>query len=143
MVSGSDTYTIKDENGKIIEEFKQLDWYDKIEEPFKDLVKLLRNNGFNTFCSCGHRPNPYIQMEWYDDIEVSKLYTLLVENNFYNFQICATWSFDTLEHDIFGDPILNYHTNQRLLEIKFYTNKKEGLANIEEIKKEEKKNGKN
>ena len=35
------------------------DWYDKIEEEIRPLVKLLRNNGFNTTCSCGH--NMWVQ----------------------------------------------------------------------------------
>ena len=30
-------------------------WYkDNIEEPLRDIVRLLRNNGVNTECSCGH-----------------------------------------------------------------------------------------
>ena len=31
------------------------DWYiNTIEEPLRDIVKALRNNGVNTECSCGH-----------------------------------------------------------------------------------------
>jgi len=31
------------------------DWYEEnIEEPIRPLVKLLRNEGFNTVASCGH-----------------------------------------------------------------------------------------
>lgn len=31
-------------------------WYDEhIEEPIRQMVKLLRDNGFNTTCSCGHK----------------------------------------------------------------------------------------
>lgn len=30
-------------------------WYlNNIEEPVRDIVKALRNNGINTECSCGH-----------------------------------------------------------------------------------------
>jgi len=96
------------------------DWYDCfIEDPLKDLVRILRNNGFNTFCSCGHRPKPYIQMEWYDDAEVTKIYNLLVENSYNNFIIHATWT-----HNL---------NSRRCLEIEFYTIEKEGLATVEEI----------
>ena len=69
----------------------QESWYRNIEEPVCNLVKLLRDNGFNTFCSCGHLPQPYIQMEWYEDEEVTRLYNLLVENNYRNFRITAIW----------------------------------------------------
>jgi hypothetical protein len=31
-----------------------VNWYDNIEEPVRDLVKYLRNEGINTTCSCGH-----------------------------------------------------------------------------------------
>ncbi len=30
------------------------DWYSQIEEPVRELVKTLRDNGINTTCSCGH-----------------------------------------------------------------------------------------
>lgn len=45
------------------------DWYECIEEPVRELVFLLRNNGFNTECSCGHQM--YIQCQYtmgYDNI---------------------------------------------------------------------------
>ena len=67
------------------------DWYQRIEEPLKNLVKLLRNNGFNTFCSCGHLPMPYIQMEMYEDAEMSRLYNLLTKNGYTNFVLVAHW----------------------------------------------------
>jgi len=76
------------------------DWYElKIEEPIRNLVKILRNNGFNTICSCGHQPKPYVQMETYDPYEVSRLNDLLHENGYKNFTIRLTWkSLDCL-HD--------------------------------------------
>lgn len=70
----------------------ETDWYDTIEEPIRNLVKILRDNGFNTTCSCGHMPNPNVEMEWYEDSELTKLYNLLVENGFKNFTIRAIWS---------------------------------------------------
>jgi len=48
------------------------EWYEKyIEEPIRPLVKLLRNNGFNTTCSCGHQM--YVEMENYHAEEVEDL----------------------------------------------------------------------
>lgn len=31
------------------------EFYNQIEEPIRDLVKVLRDNGINTVCSCGHK----------------------------------------------------------------------------------------
>jgi len=62
------------------------EWYEKyIEEPIRPLVKLLRNNGFNTTCSCGHQM--YVEMENYHAEEVEDLYNLLMENGYHNFRI--------------------------------------------------------
>jgi len=103
---------------------KQKDWYDKcIEEPLKPLVKLLRNNGFNTVCSCGHNPSPYVQMEWYDDAEVTTLYNLLMEKGYTKFTIIGQWDTST------GCP-------RRHLEVKFYIPKK--LAKNQDIQHLEK-----
>lgn len=63
----------------------------KIEEPMRDLVKILRENGFNTISSCGHLPHPYVQLEWYEDIEIRSIYNLLIENKYKNFIIKANW----------------------------------------------------
>ena len=55
---------------------KMTDWYDeKIEEPLRDIVKLLRNNGFNTECSCGHEM--YVQCQFILDYEFNRLHKLL------------------------------------------------------------------
>lgn len=52
------------------------EWYDvMIEDPLKGLVKILRNNGFNTECSCGH--DMYIQCQYLVDGEVQRLHDLL------------------------------------------------------------------
>lgn len=37
------------------------EFYDQIEEPIRDLVRKLRDNGINTICSCGHKM--YIQAD--------------------------------------------------------------------------------
>jgi len=51
-------------------------WYDKfIEDPLKDIVNYLRNNGINTECSCGHEG--YIQCQYIPDGEISHLIHLL------------------------------------------------------------------
>ena len=62
-----------------------------IEEPLKELITLLRKYGFNTTCSCGHYPNPYIEMEQYEDRNITDLYNLLVENGYKEFQIISYW----------------------------------------------------
>jgi len=52
------------------------EWYDvMIEDPLKELVKVLRNNGFNTECSCGH--DMYVQCQYLMDGEVKRLHDLL------------------------------------------------------------------
>jgi hypothetical protein len=45
-------------------------WYENIEEPMREIVYRLRNNGINTRSSCGHRL--YVQGEYfgYGDIDV-------------------------------------------------------------------------
>lgn len=62
-----------------------MDWYDSIEPGVRDLVKLLRNNGINTYYSCGHAM--VIEAENYQDDEVTTIYNLLVENGYDNFII--------------------------------------------------------
>ena len=52
------------------------DWYDEaIEEPVRDIVRLLRNNGFNTECSCGHEM--YVQCQYIPDNDIERLHILL------------------------------------------------------------------
>jgi len=59
------------------------DWYENIEEPVRDMVKLLRNNGFNTTCSCGHKM--YIEGDLIEDYKLKEIHDLLynycAENN--------------------------------------------------------------
>jgi hypothetical protein len=71
---------------------KKKDWYDlHIEKPIQNLVRLLRNNGFNTFCSCGHLPSPYVQMEGHYPEEMGKLVNLLLDNGYKNFCVKFVW----------------------------------------------------
>jgi len=65
-------------------------WYDEtIEEPVRAVVKLLRNNGFNTICSCGH--TGVVEMEWYQDYEITKLWDLLSNRGYKDFAIEGHW----------------------------------------------------
>lgn len=69
---------------------KSNNWYNQIEKPIRELVRLLRNNGFNTVCSCGHKK--YIQMEWYiGNNDINQLYNLLCENGYSNFELHLYW----------------------------------------------------
>jgi hypothetical protein len=53
-----------------------MDWYnDNVEEPIREVVKLLRDNGFNTECSCGH--DMYVQCQFIPDGELQELHKLL------------------------------------------------------------------
>lgn len=66
-----------------------MDWYEEyIEEPIRPLVKLLRDNGFNTTSSCGH--GMWVEMEFVDDGDLKILQELLRENGYGYFRIIAT-----------------------------------------------------
>jgi len=61
-------------------------WYQNIEAPIRELVKLLRNNGFNTTCSCGHKMT--IELDLGNNMdEVENLASFLRENNYSGFRI--------------------------------------------------------
>lgn len=60
-------------------------WYQTIESEVRDLVKLLRNNGWNTTCSCGHEMIIQIDIQNMDEME--KLGTFLIENGIKEFDI--------------------------------------------------------
>jgi len=62
------------------------DWYEEcIEEPIRNLVKLLRNSGFNTECSCGHEM--YVQCQYFPEGEIQRLHELLYNNGYENYEI--------------------------------------------------------
>ena len=64
-------------------------WYEEyIEEPIRPLVRLLRDNGFNTTSSCGH--DMWVEMEFVDDSDIKDLQELLRENSYGYFRIIAT-----------------------------------------------------
>lgn len=69
-----------------------MDWYEKnIEEPVRELVVLLRDNGFNTYSSCGH--DMTVSMEWYDVEDQQRLVDLLLENGYTKFVVETSWIF--------------------------------------------------
>ena len=69
-----------------------MDWYEKhIEEPIRPLVKLLRENGYNTMCSCGHEM--YVEREYYGD-SVKPLFDLLFNNEYEHFRVEAFMGID-------------------------------------------------
>ena len=64
--------------------YEKGDWYDQfIEDPLKDLIKVLRHNGINTECSCGH--DMYIQCQHIPAWELQDINKILLcyldENN--------------------------------------------------------------
>ena len=94
------------------------EFYQEIEEPLKDLVKLLRDNGFNTVCSCGHYPNPYIQLKWNNTQDIYNLHNLLVKNGY--------------KKNTFIKSVWNIDKNEKHLQITFYI--KMPLAKLKDIK---------
>jgi len=68
-----------------------MDWYeDKIEVPIRKTVKLLRDNGFNTECSCGHKM--YVQCQYINDSVIMELDNLLFNNDYRNYTITVKLS---------------------------------------------------
>lgn len=51
-------------------------WYERnIEEPIREVVKRLRDNGFNTTCSCGHEM--YVEGIINIDYDLQRMHNLL------------------------------------------------------------------
>ena len=64
-------------------------WYDQnIEEPVRELVKLLRENGFNTESSCGHEL--YVQCQYSPDGELQRLHDLLFNTGYKQYEITVS-----------------------------------------------------
>ncbi len=64
-------------------------WYKEMIEPeIRGVVKLLRKNGFNTTCSCGH--DMYVQGELLADGEINRLDCLLFNHGHRNYEIVVT-----------------------------------------------------
>ena len=67
-------------------------WYDSIEPEIRDIVRVLRNKGINTFCSCEH--DMTIECESYDSTnEADVIYNCLV-GDFNVKEYKATLTFD-------------------------------------------------
>jgi hypothetical protein len=65
-----------------------MDWYEEyIEEPIRDLVKLLRDNGFNTQCSCGHKMYVECQYPMGEGGEMFRLDQLLYNKGYRDYEI--------------------------------------------------------
>jgi len=63
----------------------EYDWYDCIEDPIRPLIRLLRDNGFNTTSSCGHEM-------WFaclvgDDQELWQLHQFLFRCGYQGFEV--------------------------------------------------------
>ena len=65
---------------------KKPGWYDSLEAPIRKLVKLLRDNGFNTTCSCGH--GMWVELELYQGMDgLERIRSLLLEHGYRDFTI--------------------------------------------------------
>jgi len=60
------------------------DWYDCIEPGVRELVRLLRNNGVNTTCSCEHAM--VVEADASVEDSLRSIYDLLVENGYGDFR---------------------------------------------------------
>ncbi len=64
------------EEYEMVGQKKNENWYEEwIEQPIRDVVKLLRDNGFNTECSCGHEM--YVQCQYLMDGDIHRLHQLI------------------------------------------------------------------
>ena len=64
-------------------------WYDCIEPEIREIVRLLRDNGFNTYSSCGHEM--YVQLDIICGAELDELHNLLHNNGYPHFQMTVEW----------------------------------------------------
>lgn len=67
------------------------DWYSYIEPEVRELVRLLRDNGFNTTCSCGHEMTIELALGNHLD-EAERLANFLVDNGYKGFRIDVSLS---------------------------------------------------
>lgn len=68
----------------------EMDWYEEnIEQGIRPLVRLLRDNGFNTYDSC--EDSMHVSCELYDSSQIDELYNLLKSNNYQKFKISETY----------------------------------------------------
>jgi len=69
------------------------DWYEIIEEPIREFVRLLRNNGYNTTCSCGH--DGVVECDFIPDGAMMDLDNLLYNTGHRNYTL--TWEIRRVE----------------------------------------------
>ena len=63
-----------------------MDWYEEnIEVGISETVRLLRDNGFNTECSCEHKM--YVQCQYVADGEIQRLHNTLFNNGYRNYTV--------------------------------------------------------
>lgn len=66
-----------------------VNWYEAvIEEGIREEVKLLRDNGFNTECSCEHKR--YVQCSYIPNGTIWELDKLLFNNGYRDYTILVT-----------------------------------------------------
>ena len=66
-------------------------WYqDAIEEPIRGVVHHLRDNGFNTICSCGHKME--IDLILQTDGEMKRLHDCLFNAGFRDYEVSTRFS---------------------------------------------------
>jgi len=62
---------------------EKTEFYQEIEEPIRELVRVLRDNGINTTCSCGHEM--YIEADIFPNGDLytihRSLFDYLADNN--------------------------------------------------------------
>jgi len=111
------------------------DWYDSIEEPIRDVVKLLRDNGFNTMNSCGHEMT--IECNHFLNGESKRLYYLVYDylknnNKEIKFSISTHSYFDnnTISHTL----IIRFPENQHKLE-RLYDIRDQWKMHLEDVEK--------
>ena len=67
---------------------KPSSWYDDIEAPIRTHVRLLRDNGFNTTCSCGH--GMWVELDLGNNLDdAERLARFLQESGYNHFHLSA------------------------------------------------------
>ena len=83
-------------SGKIVGHLPEdHDWYDLIEPGVRNIVKTLRNNGFNTIMSCEHTMSVAIDLDprsnMYFGDEIIRLHKLLLKCGHTQFTVGFYW----------------------------------------------------
>lgn len=82
-----------------------MNWYEtNIEEEIRPVVKLLRDNGYNTIASCGH--DMFCQCEFYYDVPPLRIFDLLRKAGYQRFDIRLRIEYDATTHTILSDFVI-------------------------------------